>query len=68
MRGCLGRPLPVGYRLVGKMVKTIASDVGIMFEWLKREGFKADVEWCNEQGAMTFKQWLQKESGFREAK
>jgi uncharacterized protein YbjT (DUF2867 family) len=60
--GVFGRPLPVGYRMVGKMVKTMVGDVGMMFEWLKKEGFKADVKRCNEQGAMTFKQWLQKES------
>lgn len=63
-----GRPLPVGYSLVGKMVQTMVSDVGVMFEWLKTEGFKADVKFCNEQGAMTLKEWLEKESEFREIK
>jgi uncharacterized protein YbjT (DUF2867 family) len=63
-----GRPLPVGYRFVGNMVQTLVSDVGSMFEWLRTEGCGADVKWCNEQGAMTMKQWLETESQFKRTK
>ncbi|KAG0652799.1 hypothetical protein D0Z07_0587 [Hyphodiscus hymeniophilus] len=67
-REVFGREMNVGYAVTGKLVKTMVSDVGTMFEWLGKEGFKADVKWCNEQGAMTFKEWLLKESAFRDKK
>lgn len=62
-----GQPLPTTYSFVGVILKWLLhSHLGIMFNWFKSDGFKADVPELKRKYPFMkdFKGWLETESGW----
>lgn len=62
----VGREMPVGYWWVGALMMRLIGEVGMMFRWFRDVGYGADVQWCQQNGALNFGEWLRTESGFKE--
>ena len=60
-----GKPAPTTFGLLGKGVKAGVKELGVMIDWFKDEGYKANVEECQRinPNHQTLESWL-KNSAF----
>jgi len=59
-RELTGKPLPVTYGWLARLIVWMVNDVKLMFKFFRDTGFSADVKSLNEKKHMaTFKEWVQ---------
>ncbi|KAF2665677.1 nucleoside-diphosphate-sugar epimerase family protein [Microthyrium microscopicum] len=59
-----GQDLPEGYGFMARGVLFMLSEVKVMFQWFKTDGYKADIPALKEMhpGLLTWGEWVEKES------
>lgn len=68
-REVVGKEMPIAPCVVGKGLKFFLKEtLGTMFQWLKEEGYGADVEECRRRKSdmQDLKAWLRESSGYLE--
>ncbi|KAK0111618.1 hypothetical protein ONS95_001964 [Cadophora gregata] len=65
-RETLGRDMPETYAVVGWGIKKGVREMGMMFDWFRKVGCKADVAECRKlvPELQDFGKWLMESSGF----
>lgn len=66
----LGYEVPTTFEFVGRFVKWMVSELGIMFKWFDDEGFAVDIPKLKRMNPelKDFGMWLETESGFPKKK
>lgn len=62
----VGRDLPTTYGFLVRVILWFMKDLGLMFRWIREDGFGTDVERFRKDfpSSLTFDDWLEKKSGF----
>jgi uncharacterized protein YbjT (DUF2867 family) len=63
-----GVSMPLAPCVVGKGLKYFVGDLGHMFDWLEKDGFKADIPSLRKEypELQTFQEWLKQNSGWKQ--